>query len=170
MQRDVPPLCVFSIYSLRNNSWKTVRLDLPYFSWLHNSIGTTYLNGLYYWLAGRVNDNFSICSFDMGSEQFGEMQGPDINPKAEWGSLMLRGDSLANLVSDDPGIPITYIYDVWAMNQLEGSWRKVITIQPFIPAHLRKGIWEDDKMIYGIPETSQLVLYDPTTRQVSCRS
>ncbi|WMV26577.1 hypothetical protein MTR67_019962 [Solanum verrucosum] len=95
------------------------------------------------------------------------MQGPDINPKAEWGSLMLRGDSLANLVSDDPGIPITCIYDVWAMNQLEGSWRKVITIQPFIPAHLRKGVWEDDKMIYGIPETSQLVLYDPTTRQES---
>ncbi|KAH0679884.1 hypothetical protein KY284_020969 [Solanum tuberosum] len=94
------------------------------------------------------------------------MQGPDINPKAQWGSLMLRGDSLAMLVSDDPGIPITCIYDVWAMNQLEGSWNKVIAIQPFIPAHLPKGVWEDEKMIYGIPETSQLVLYDPTTRQV----
>ncbi|XP_055833572.1 F-box/kelch-repeat protein At3g23880-like [Solanum dulcamara] len=159
----VSPNCFVSIYSLRNNSWKNLRPDFPYCCNLHEPIGATYLNGVYYWLSGRLDNIFRICSFDMGSEQFGEIQGPDI-PKAQWGKLMLRGDSLAILVGD-PGKPMTSIYNVWVMNQ-EGSWTKVLSVQPQIVAHWPRSVWEDDKMIFEIRETSQLVLYDPTTRQV----
>ncbi|XP_055829919.1 F-box protein At3g08750-like [Solanum dulcamara] len=160
----VSPNCVVSIYSLGNNSWKNLRPDFPYCCNLHEQIGATYLNGVYYWLSGRLDNIFRICSFDMGSEQFGEIQGPDI-PKAQWGKLMLRGESLAMLVADNPGIPMISIYDVWVMNQ-EVSWTKVLRVQPQIVAHWPRNIWEDDKMIFEITETSQLVLYDPTTRQV----
>ncbi|KAH0693810.1 F-box only protein 8-like [Solanum tuberosum] len=159
----VSPNCIVSVYSLRNNSWRNLRPDFPDCCNLHESIGATHLNGVYYWLSGRLDNIFRICSFDMGSEQFGEMQGPDI-PKAQWGKLMLHGDSLAILVGD-PGKPMTSIYDVWAMN-LEGSWTKVLNVQPQIVAHWPRSVWEDDKMIFEITETSQLVLYDPTTRQV----
>lgn len=159
----VSPNCIVSVYSLRNNSWKNLRTDFPDCCNLHESIGATHLNGVYYWLSGRLDNIFCICSFDMGSEQFGEMQGPDI-PKAQWGKLMLHGDSLAILVGD-PGKPMTSIYDVWAMN-LEGSWTKVLSVQPQIVAHWPRSVWEDDKMIFEITKTSQLVLYDPTTRQV----
>lgn len=43
----------------------------------------------------------------MGSEQFGEMQQPDI-PRAQWGKLMLHGGSLAILIGD-PGKPMPSI-------------------------------------------------------------
>lgn len=160
----VSPNCFVNVYSLRNNSWKNLRPDFPYCCNLQEPIGATYLNGVYYWLCGVLDNTFCMCSFDMGSEQFGLLQGPDI-PKAQWGKLMLHGDSLAMLIGDNPGKPMTSIYDVWVMNQ-EGSWRKILSVQPQIVAHWPRGVWGDDKMIFEITETSQLVLYDPTTRQV----
>ncbi|XP_060198407.1 F-box protein CPR1-like isoform X2 [Lycium barbarum] len=164
---DVSPNCFISVYSLRNNSWKNLKSEFPYCCSLHEPIGSTYLNGVYYWLSGRLdNKSWRICSFDMGSEQFGEMQGPVI-PNAQWGKLMLRGESLAIIVID-PGKPMACIYDVWVMKQ-EGSWTKVLTtVQPLLKvACWPRSLWEDDKMIFESFETSQLVLYDPTTRQVT---
>lgn len=154
-----------SVYSLRNNSWKNLRSEFPSCCHLNETIGATYLNGVYYWLSGGLDKICRIRSFDMASEQFGEMHALDI-PKARWGALMLRGDSLALLVCDQPGKAMTSIYEVWVMKQ-EGSWTKVLTVQPLIDAHWPRGIWEDDKMIFKITETSQLVLYDPTTREVT---
>ncbi|XP_060198410.1 F-box only protein 8-like [Lycium barbarum] len=164
---DVSPNCLVNVYSLRNNSWKNLKPEFPYCCSLHNPIGATHLNGVYYWLSGRLdNKSCRICSFDMCSEQFGEMQGP-VFPNAQWGKLMLRGDSLALVVGVDPCKP-TSIYDVWVMNQHESSWTKVLTVQPLIKvSHLPRGVGEDDKMIFQIDETSQLVLYDPTTRQIT---
>lgn len=78
---------------------------------------------------------------------------------------MLRGDSLAMLVSDNVGRSMISIYDVWVMNQ-EGSWTKVLRVQHQIVAHTPLNVCEDDKMIFKIEETLQLVLYDPTTRQL----
>ncbi|KAH0683383.1 hypothetical protein KY290_021971 [Solanum tuberosum] len=96
----------------------------------------------------------------MGSKQFGEMQGPDI-PGKQWVRLTSRGDSLAMLVSDKC---MTCIYEM----KQEGSWSKVFTVQPCIDAaHLPKNIWENDKIVFELIETSQLVLYDPTTSQVT---
>ncbi|WMV26579.1 hypothetical protein MTR67_019964 [Solanum verrucosum] len=70
--------------------------------------------------------------------------------------------SLAMLVSDKC---MTCIYEM----KQEGSWSKVFTVQPRIDAaHLPKNIWEnDDKIVFELTETSQLVLYDPTTSQVT---
>ncbi|XP_059281752.1 F-box protein CPR1-like [Lycium ferocissimum] len=162
----VSPNC--SVFSLCNNSWKNLKPEFRYCCSLYEPIGDTYLNGVYYWFFGRLdNRSCRICSFDMCSEQFREMQGPVI-PNAQWGKLMLHGDSLAILVGVNPGKPMISIYDVWVMNQQEGSWAKVLTVQPLIKfAHWPRGVREDDKMIFEITETSQLVLYDPTTRQVT---
>ncbi|KAG5612120.1 hypothetical protein H5410_023401 [Solanum commersonii] len=44
---------------------------------------------------------------------------------------------------------MTSIYDVWVMN-LEGSWTKVLSVQPQIVAHWPLGVWEEDKMILEI--------------------
>ncbi|MBS2599822.1 hypothetical protein KFY57_27260, partial [Salmonella enterica subsp. enterica serovar Typhimurium] len=89
---------------------------------------------------------------------------PDI-PSEDWGALTLRGDSLA-MLTGDPGKPMTSIYDLWIMEQ-EGSWSKVLTVQPSIDAHWPRNIWENDKILFEINGTSQLVLYDPTTSQVT---
>lgn len=147
------------VYSSCDNSWKS--LQFPSSFTLGFPYSVTYLNGIYYWICR--SDNNDICkiqSFAMGSQQLGEMQGPDI-PGEHWVRLTLRGDSLAMLVSDKC---MTSIYEM----KQEGSWSKVLTVQPRIDAaHLPKGIWENDKIVFYLTETSQLVLYDPTTSQIT---
>lgn len=88
----------------------------------------------------------------------GEMQGKLF--QLTWG-----GD-LLSMLAGDAGKAMTSIYDVCVMKQKD-SRTKVVSIQPLIDAHWPRGIWEDDKMIFKITETSQLVLYDPTTREVT---
>ncbi|XP_059280190.1 F-box/kelch-repeat protein At3g23880-like [Lycium ferocissimum] len=158
--------CVFAcVYSSCNNSWKNLTTEIPSSCTLSAPLDATSLNGVYYWLSRGLDEIYSIRSFDMGTEQFGEMQGPNI-PSKHWGALTLRGGSLA-MLAGDPGKPMTSIYDVWIMNQEEGSWSKVLTVQPHIDAHWPRNIWENDKMVFEINETSQLVLYDPITREVT---
>ncbi|KAM3361031.1 F-box/kelch-repeat protein [Capsicum galapagoense] len=152
------------VYSSCNNSWKNLSPAFPSNCTLNAPLDATYLNGVYYWLSRGLDEIYRIRSFDMGSERFGEMQGPDI-PSEDWGALTLRGDSLA-MLTGDPGKPMTSIYDLWIMEQ-EGSWSKVLTVQPSIDAHWPRNIWENDKMLFEINGTSQLVLYDPTTSQVT---
>ncbi|KAK4340940.1 hypothetical protein RND71_039441 [Anisodus tanguticus] len=163
--QSVHPQVYACVYSSCDNSWKKLTPEFNASCTLSAPLDSTYLNGVYYWLSRGRDEIYSIRSFDMGSEQFGEMQGPDI-PSELWGSLTLRGDSLT-MLAGDPGKPMTSIYDVWVMNQEEGSWYKIHTVQPQIVAHWPRGFWENDKMIFEINETSQLVLYDPTTSEVT---
>ncbi|KAK4340944.1 hypothetical protein RND71_039445 [Anisodus tanguticus] len=162
--QGVHPQVYACVYSSCNNSWKNLTPEFNASCTVSSPLDATYLNGVYYWLSRGLDKIYNIGSFDMGSEQFGEMQGPDI-PSEHWGTLMLRDGSLA-VLAGDPGKPMTSIYDVWIMNQ-EGSWYKIFTVQPQIDAHWPRGFWENDKMIFEINETSQLILYDPTTRQVT---
>uniref|UniRef100_M1CBF3 F-box family protein n=1 Tax=Solanum tuberosum TaxID=4113 RepID=M1CBF3_SOLTU len=152
------------VYSSCNNSWKHLTPEFPPSSTLSAPLDATYLNGVYYGLSMGLDDIYTIHSFDMGSEQFGEMQVPDI-PSEHWGKLTLHGGSLA-ILTGDPGKPMTSIYDVWVMKQ-GGNWSKVLTLQPHIDAHWPYNIWDNDKMVFEITETSQLVLYNPETRQVT---
>lgn len=162
--QGVYPHVYACVYSSCNNSWKNLTPEIPSSCTISTPLDATYLNGVYYWLSRDLDEIYKIRSFDMGSEQFGEMQGPDI-PSEHWGTLTLHGDSLT-MLAGDPGKPMTSIYDVWIMEQ-EGSWSKVLTVQPSIDAHWPRNIWENDKILFEINETSQLVLYDPTTSQVT---
>ncbi|WMV26580.1 hypothetical protein MTR67_019965 [Solanum verrucosum] len=76
------------------------------------------------------------------------------------GGCTLRGDSLAMLASDKS---MTSIYEM----KQKGSWSKVLTVQPPIDPHRPYDIWENDKIIFKIRQTSQLVLYDPTTSEIA---
>ncbi|KAG5612111.1 hypothetical protein H5410_023392 [Solanum commersonii] len=148
-----------SVYSSCDNSWKNLQFPSSFTSGSPYSV--TYFNGIYYWICRSLNNNIcKIQSFATGSEQFGEMQGPDI-PGKHWMRLTSRGDLLAMLVNDKS---MTSIYEM----KQEGSWSKVFTVQSCIDAaHLPKNIWENDKIVFELTETSQLVLYDPTTSQVT---
>ncbi|KAH0679883.1 hypothetical protein KY284_020968 [Solanum tuberosum] len=155
-QDDDPHVSV-CVYSSCDNSWKDLEFPSSYTSsW---SFDASYLNGVYYWRSLHVNEMYRIHSFDMGSEQFGEMQLPVI-PNEHWWMLTLRGDSLAMLASDKS---MTSIYEM----KQKGSWSKVLTVQPPIDPHRPYDIWENDKIIFKIRQTSQLVLYDPTTSEVA---
>lgn len=113
------------VYSSCDNSWKKLEFPSSFTSRL--SSWATYLNGVYYWSTRSLDDIYKIQSFDIGSEQFGEMQGLDI-PGIHWAKLTSRGDSLAMLVSDKS---MTSIYEI----KQEESLSKVVTVQPRIYAH-----------------------------------
>ncbi|KAH0758476.1 hypothetical protein KY290_021969 [Solanum tuberosum] len=57
-----------------------------------------------------------------------------------------------------PDIPSEH----WGKLTLHGGSLAILT-----NAHWPYNIWDNDKMVFEIPETSQLVLYDPETRQVT---
>lgn len=102
---------------------------------------------------------YKIHSFDMGIEQFGEMQLPVI-PNEYWKKLTLRGDSLAMLSGYRS---MTFIYEM----KEEENWSKVVTVQPRINPRWPCDIWGNDKIDFEIRETKQLVLYDLTTSEVT---
>ncbi|KAG5612100.1 hypothetical protein H5410_023381 [Solanum commersonii] len=81
------------VYSSCNNSWKHLTPEFPSSSTLSAPLDATYLNGVYYWLCRGLDEIYTIRTFDMDSEQFGEMQVPAI-PSEHWGTLTLRGNSL----------------------------------------------------------------------------
>ncbi|KAK4722097.1 hypothetical protein R3W88_012330 [Solanum pinnatisectum] len=58
---------------------------------------------------------------------------------------------------------MTFIYEM----KQEGNWSKVVTVQPRIDPHWPRYILENDKIVFEIRETKQLVLYDPTTSEVT---
>ncbi|KAK4722100.1 hypothetical protein R3W88_012333 [Solanum pinnatisectum] len=58
---------------------------------------------------------------------------------------------------------MTFLYEM----KEEGCWSKVVTVQPRIDPHLPRDIWENDKIVFEIRETKQLVLYDLTTSEVT---
>ncbi|WMV26576.1 hypothetical protein MTR67_019961 [Solanum verrucosum] len=65
------------VYSSCNNSWKHLTPEFPPSSTLSAPLDATYLNRVYYWLCRGLDDIYTIRSFDMGSEQFGEIQVPE---------------------------------------------------------------------------------------------
>ncbi|TMW83098.1 hypothetical protein EJD97_002959, partial [Solanum chilense] len=76
--QGVYPRVYACVYSSCNNSWKHLAPEFPSSPTLSAPLDATYLNGVYYWLSRGLDEIYTIRSFDMGSEQFGEMQVPDI--------------------------------------------------------------------------------------------
>ncbi|KAH0758483.1 hypothetical protein KY290_021976 [Solanum tuberosum] len=64
----------------------------------------------------------------------------------------------------------SYLHNsVCVYSSCDNSWKNLQFPSSFTleAAHLPRGIWENDKIVFDLTETSQLVLYDPTTSQVT---
>lgn len=135
------------------------------------SLNCTYLNGLHYWMSfTRDKDNddnniYGIKTFDFATELFGEMEPPPI-PGDHWGTLMLRGGSLAAMSCSDTSQPMTSIYDIWVRIGAN-NWIKVFSVNPPISWHFALGVWDYDKFIYELTQTNKMVLYDHSTKKVT---
>ncbi|KAF3633796.1 putative F-box protein-like [Capsicum annuum] len=87
-------------------------------------------------------------------------------PNDHWGTLMMRGGSLAAMSCVEMAQPFTSCYDIWARIG-ENKWIKVISVNPPITWHWPLGIWEYDKYIYEMTQTYNLVYYNHTAKQTT---
>ncbi|XP_049375541.1 F-box protein CPR1-like [Solanum verrucosum] len=120
-----------TIYSCSRDSWRIFKpkKPLPLFIDVKHTFGTAYLNGAYYWLLnGGSHTDYSILSFDFGSEIFEEIEGPDCHcVHSSMLGMMLLDDSIAMLNSN---IDERFAYDIWVMIQ-PAIWNKLVTFQCF---------------------------------------
>ncbi|KAM3233432.1 putative F-box protein [Capsicum annuum] len=150
-KREVYPKTYVALYSLNNDSWKVLdEPDLAYDCELCDN---------------DDNNIYGIKTFDFATELFGEMEPPPI-PGDHWGTLMLRGGSLAAMSCSDTSQPMTSIYDIWVRIGAN-NWIKVFSVNPPISWHFALGVWDYDKFIYELTQTNKMVLYDHSTKKVT---
>ncbi|KAA8548019.1 hypothetical protein F0562_004448 [Nyssa sinensis] len=151
-----------SVYTLSTNSWRHLEVVLPSNRRVfgrravRNSMGNTYLNGVYYW-ATYADDgtytypdqNYMILSFDMSNEIFGEMPGPpDICESLhEYAELTMYNGFIAMLIWC-PNAVEKYFY-IWVMKE-EGLWTKELTIGPLRGVRSPLGFWKIDELFLEI--------------------
>ena len=82
------------IYNLSNNSWKTVDVTVLA-DRINSSTFTSYVNGVYHWLAKSGNDEFVLC-FDMSNDIFFRMNLPSVS-QGNTNERVLLGSNLGIL-------------------------------------------------------------------------
>lgn len=137
-QREIHPRTFGAIYLMNNDSWKHIEPNFPYNDYLSDSDGCSHINGVYYWLCLIKDCPYVIATFDFTTELFGRKEGPAI-PNNHWGTLMIRGESLAAMSSNQMSQAEMSCYDIWAMIG-ENNWIKVVTVNPPIPNHSALGM------------------------------
>ncbi|CAK9178693.1 unnamed protein product [Ilex paraguariensis] len=163
-QTDNPyPSYVVALYTLGSDSWRYANpLELPNRT-IHNSLCATYVNGAYYWISSKNDENHSVLSFNMSSEMFREIQGPD-HPKKTWGSITLYNECIAMFICQTD-VVLQSIIDVWVMEE-EGCWTKLLTVEPFPEVTRPLGFWKNENLLFE-SSTSQVVLYDNDTGETT---
>ncbi|XP_015073220.1 F-box/kelch-repeat protein At3g06240-like [Solanum pennellii] len=150
-----------SVYSCSRGSWRIFepKEPLPFYTDVKHSFGTAYLNGSYYWLLrGGDHRNYTILSFEFGSEMFEEIEGPDRNIVYTFAlGLMLIDDSIAMLKYNTCSM---LAYDIWALIQ-PGVWNKIVTFELFTPI---KTCY--DNSLITVVKDSQLVSYNVRTNSM----
>ncbi|XP_025883623.1 putative F-box protein At3g20705 [Solanum lycopersicum] len=147
-----------SVYSCSRNFWRIFKPNIPYFTDVKHTFGTSYLNGGYYWLlTGERPCNYTIILFDFGSEMFTEIEGP---------GHQLVDTNMLGLMSVDSSIAILnlnpstiFAYDIWVMIQ-PGVWNKLVTFQCFF----RLKSCYHNSLIFATKD-SQLVSFDVRTNK-----
>ncbi|CAK9141009.1 unnamed protein product, partial [Ilex paraguariensis] len=163
-----------AVYTLSTDSWKDFKGDAPdCLRFLIDSCFDSYLNGVYYWWSKSVYRK--LVSFDMGKEEFKEIQGPpDLHQDSECEILTLYNGSIA-LIYSHSRVPLD-AWDsaeqssvtVWVLMEEEdrmGCWIKQLSIGPLDGMMIPAGLWKNDE-VFLETTTGHLVLYDPNTQLV----
>ncbi|PIN01193.1 hypothetical protein CDL12_26303 [Handroanthus impetiginosus] len=154
--------CIISVYDTGRDSWRHfeetefVNSDrLTY-----KSLVNTYLNGVYYWvmvLVDRNPDAISILTFDMASDKFGEIKGPN-GIKTVHSYLCLYGDSLALMCFQ--GLEVV---NVWVMES-EGHWSIFFKVGPIGDNILPVGFWKNNELLLEMQTSGILSVYNVSTK------
>ncbi|KAE7995725.1 hypothetical protein FH972_000495 [Carpinus fangiana] len=157
------------VYSLSTDSWRKV--DGPQCFIFEDQRDTmTYTTGMSSWLAYvdyiSQRDLF-VLSFDMSDEVFLKTLLPD---NVIGVALYVLNESIAMVAEREvEGQTLVFYHDIWLLLKVgvKDSWAKLFTIEPFADDVCRPlGFWKNDTMFW-IKNGGQLVLYDPSTKQIT---
>ncbi|KAF6154050.1 hypothetical protein GIB67_018972 [Kingdonia uniflora] len=149
------------IYSLRNNSWRTIRENVPFFSFDGLKMPRFYgilINGALHWRLrsfSRSTDFESIFSFNLRNEMFQEIPLPKINQG--WFEIGDLGGCLCVSWHHGTGV------DVWAR---ENTWTKLFSTRDLtikVP-HFRMKLLHGRKNGKILLEIDSSLLYMVDTR------
>ncbi|KAE7995728.1 hypothetical protein FH972_000498 [Carpinus fangiana] len=161
-------ICQKEVYSLSTDSWKKV--DGPQ-CFIFEEVPMTYITGMGSWLAYvdyvSQRDLF-VLSFDISDEVFLKTPLPD-NVIGQ--DLLVLNESNAVVAprTVDEEWP-EVCYDIWLLLKVgvKDSWTRLFTIeQSFAKIHRPLGFWKNDTMLFSNVDEGQLVLYDPSTKQMT---
>ncbi|KAJ4713975.1 F-box protein [Melia azedarach] len=150
-----------AVYTLGTNSWRVLECSKSFLddiAWFHDSI---YWEGAFYWLLNfkhKYDSHNGILSFNLGDEEFQEIQGPR-TPKSAEVSLDVFNDSLTVLFLDAN----SHWFEAWALKN--GNWIKQFTVGPFIGFYKPLRFWKKGSFFVEL-NTRQLLLYEPSTGEM----
>jgi len=161
------------VYSLRANTWRKVDGPLCFLSIHHINPGI-YINGMASWVAyGNGWEESFVLSFDMSDELFLKTPFPDTYSDGADKIFMLN-ELIAIPFIDEQGFKLSY--DIWSLLKvgIKDSWTSLFTIGPFIQINdslgfplgfpFPLGFWKNYTIFIV---NGQLVLYDPSTKQIT---
>ncbi|CAK9175549.1 unnamed protein product [Ilex paraguariensis] len=160
-----------AVYTLSTDSWKDFKGDAP--DCLHSlteSCFDSYLNGVYYWWS----PNGKLVSFDMGKEEFKEIQGPPLIHQDSASEILTLYNGSIALIYSHSLVPLDSWESVeqssvavWVLMEEEGMgcWIKQLNIGPLHGMMRPVGVWNNDE-IFVETTPGHLLLYDPNTQRV----
>ncbi|KAJ4714219.1 F-box protein [Melia azedarach] len=153
-----------AVYTLGTNSWREFECSKSFLNHISWFLGSVYWDGYCCWLLEfehkeLKNDNHvEILSFNLGDEEFQEIQGPRIPESAEV-SLDVYNDSLCVLFF----YTNSHCFEAWVLKN--GNWIKEFTVGPFIGFYKPLHFWKKGSFFVEL-NTSQLLLYETSTGEM----
>ncbi|CAI8617269.1 unnamed protein product [Vicia faba] len=172
LARDKSLKSFWEIYSLKNNSWKKLEIDMPSCSKYNSGFGTfrVYLDGVCHWLNLNRNNNYdeaSLISFDLNSEAFINTPIPSFAGECCTG-LSVLNDSIA-LFTYDHNIRTFEIstFDISVLGEIgaEESWYKLLTVGPLPWFEIPIGVGKKGEIFFK-KRDNEFVWFDFNTNTV----
>ncbi|PIA59855.1 hypothetical protein AQUCO_00400613v1 [Aquilegia coerulea] len=167
------------VYSLNNNSWKTLDFVLP-INFVISDPKMPYHNGgrrgqIYCWMGSGYDQSgtgtIHILTFDFSKEIFGTIPLPS-DPTFQFRRmrLVILREKLATITGVDKlsSDIDTWHYQIWVMNEfgVRESWTKLYRVGPFSFSQ-PIGFPKNEDLLLLVKDQRQLCLYDPVTQQIN---
>ncbi|KAE8021746.1 hypothetical protein FH972_007611 [Carpinus fangiana] len=163
--------CKVQVYHLSTNSWRVLDSSpIPSYL-LHPPRFSSYLNGVYYWLA-RVHDysymgRQLLLSFDMSNEVFQEvLPPPPEGCNCIDQDIAVINETVTLILPCNFDIELKVWIEIWVLNEcgVERTWTKILTIRQI------SVFWDliqlrEDGLVVLTEKDQCLVLYDPRTQE-----
>lgn len=156
-ETEIPYGFVAAVYTLRFGTWRDI--DFPFqCDFMENH--DIYRRGVYYWGIDnphmqKEGTSFSILSFDMENEVFGEISAPEDLHRKRRTSLATYGDLLAIFAFEYDNSSL----EVWVM-QDEEYWIKHLSLGPFPEYYCHCRFWRSNEIVFALYASGRMILYN----------
>ncbi|XP_058744973.1 F-box/kelch-repeat protein At3g23880-like [Vicia villosa] len=172
LARDKSLKPFWEIYSLKNNSWKKLEIDMPSCTKYNSGFGTfrVYLDGACHWLNLDKENNYigaSLISFDLSNEVFISTPIPSFVGEPCTGLLVLNGSIALFTYHENMSCFNISTFDISVLGELgvKESWYKLFTVGPLPFFKSPIGVGKKGEIFFR-KNDSELVWFDFNTNTI----